>query len=256
MSAGLSDRPVVRSLRLALVGGFALSCSGEERRLPGSVQRLVAFLALQERPVPRQRAAFALWPDASETHAYGSLRAAVCRLRSGCRDRMLRDGRELGLREEVEVDVRRARALAGQACDSGATELEAILRGGELLPDWYDDWVLIERERFHELRSQLLEELSNAHLRSGAVERAIEIALAAVQAEPLRESSRRALIRAQLTIGNRADALAQYTRFSELLSALALTPSPELNQLVHDLVAAPSRGQSAARDPFGMQAAR
>ena len=157
MSAGLSDRPVVTSLRLALVGGFALSCSGEERRLPGSVQRLVAFLALQERPVPRQRAAFALWPDASETHAYGSLRAAVCRLRSGCRDRMLRDGRELGLR-----------ALAGQACDSGATELEAILRGGELLPDWYDDWVLIERERFHELRSQLLEELSNAHLRSGA----------------------------------------------------------------------------------------
>jgi DNA-binding SARP family transcriptional activator len=231
------DHPVVGSLRLALVGGFSLSCSGAERRLPGSVQRLVAFLALQERPVPRQRAAFALWPDASEAHAYGSLRAAVFRLKSCCRDRLLRDGRELGLREEVEVDVRRARALASEACDGGATELEAILRGGELLPDWYEDWVLIERERFHELRSRLLEELSEAHLRSGAVARAIEVALAAVQAEPMRESSRRALIRAQLAIGNRADALAQYQRFSELLSAFALTPSPELNQLVRSLLA-------------------
>jgi DNA-binding SARP family transcriptional activator len=237
VSSRLSDRPVAGSLRLALVGGFALSCGGEERRLPGSVQRLLAFLALQERPVPRQRAAFALWPDASEAHAYGSLRAAVFRLKSGCRDRLLRDGRELGLREDVEVDLHRARALAGEACDSGATELEAILRGGELLPDWYDDWVLIERERFHELRSRMLEELSGAYLRSGTAERAIEVALAAVQAEPLRESSRRALIRAQLAIGNRAEALAQYTRFSELLSAFGLTPSPELDSLVRGLVA-------------------
>ena len=70
--------------RLALIGGFALSCRGQHLRLPGSVQRLLAFLALQERPVPRQRVAFTLWPEATEAHAHGSLRASLFRLRSGC----------------------------------------------------------------------------------------------------------------------------------------------------------------------------
>src|SRR5262249_38309082 len=88
--------PLMRT-RLALLGGFSLSRGGEELRLPGSAQRLVAFLALQERPVPRRRIAFTLWPDASERHANGSLRAALFRLRSGCRDGILAEGIDLGL---------------------------------------------------------------------------------------------------------------------------------------------------------------
>src|SRR6266852_2193437 len=59
--------------QLVLIDGFSL-CSGRAiRRLPASAQRLLAFVALQERSVSRQRAAFSLWPAASEAHAYGSL---------------------------------------------------------------------------------------------------------------------------------------------------------------------------------------
>lgn len=223
---------------MALVGGFSLRLGGVDQRLPGSLQRLVAFLALQERPVPRQRAAFTLWPGASEAHARGSLRVALFRLRSACRESVLDEGRELGLRAGVEVDVRRVLALAGRVgagIDDGE-ELAALLQGGELLPDWHDDWVLVERERFHELRGQALEALSDRHLRAGAVARAREVALAAVQADPLRESSRRALIRAQLEDGNRADALAHYRQFGELLRQFGLTPSPQLHELVRGLV--------------------
>lgn len=223
--------------RLWLIGGFSLSFRGELLRLPGSVQRLVAFLALHERPVPRRRVAFALWPEATEAHAQGSLRASLFRLRSGCPEGMVGDGRELELCTGVDVDVHRALALADHAGDGDGEELESILQGGELLPDWYDDWVLIERERFHELRGHALEALSEAHLRSGALARARRAALAAVHADPLRESSRRALIRAHLADGNHADALAQYREFADLLRQSGLAPSPQLRELVSGLTA-------------------
>jgi DNA-binding SARP family transcriptional activator len=224
---------------LSLIGGFSLSCRGEDLRLPGRVQRLVAFLALQERPVPRRRVAFALWPDATEVHAHGSLRASLFRLRSGCPEGVLRDGDELDLGSDVNVDVHRALVLAAHAgaADGDGEELEALLHGGELLPDWYDDWVLIERERFHELRGHALESLSEAHLRAGAVARARKAALAAVHADPLRESSRRALIRAHLADGNHADAVSHYREFADLLGQSGLAPSPQLRELVSSLTA-------------------
>src|SRR4051794_17519830 len=229
------ERPALNGARLSLIGGFSLSCRGERLRLPRGVQSLLAFLALQARPVPRRQVAFTLWPGATEAHAHGSLRASLFRLRAGCPDGMLGDGGELELCQAVNVDVHRALALADHAGDGDDEELESILQGGELLPDWYDDWVLVERERFHELRGHVLEALSEAHLRSGAVARARKAALAAVHADPLRESSRRALIRAQVADGNHADALAHYAKFADLLRQFGLAPSPQLRELVSGL---------------------
>ena len=51
-----------------------------------------------------------------------------------------------------------------------------------LLPDWYDDWVLIERERFHEVRLRALETLCESHLTFSDVTSAIRCASAAVRA--------------------------------------------------------------------------
>ena len=38
---------------------------------------------------------------------------------------------------------------------------------GELLPDWYDDWVLLERERFRQLRLHALDALCDDLTRAG-----------------------------------------------------------------------------------------
>jgi DNA-binding SARP family transcriptional activator len=229
--------------QLVLMDGFSLCSDRAIRRLPASAQRLLAFVALQGRSVSRQRAAFTLWPDASEARAYGSLRTALFRLRAVCPDgSVLECGREFELSANVEVDVRKAYELAARLESSGAQvgdtdELELLLDRGELLPDWYDDWVLVERERFHELRLRALETLCELRLASGRVASAIARAAAAVRADPLRESSRRMLIRALIVEGNRAEALAHHRQFRQLLQPLGLVPSPRFDEVVHDLAA-------------------
>jgi SARP family transcriptional regulator, regulator of embCAB operon len=229
-------------MRIVLLDRFSLESGGNVQRVPGSVQRLLAFVSLHEGPVSRRRAAFTLWPTADEAHAFGSLRAALFRLRAGRGDQLLETATDLELRPSVEVDVRRARTLAATLVEPVARsgdeqELESLLLCGELLPDWYDDWVLVERERFHELRLRALDALCESRLQSNDVAGALACALAAVQADPLRERSRRTLIRVQLADGNPAGALAQARQFAQVLEPLGLAPSRGFDELVHDLVA-------------------
>jgi DNA-binding SARP family transcriptional activator len=243
MTAASASEPAAGELaQLALMDGFSLRSGEAVRHLSASAQRLVAFVALQGRSVPRQRAAFTLWPDASEVHAYGSLRTALFRLRAVCPGAsVLECGSEFELSASIGVDVQRALELASRlessATQNGDTkELELLLDGGELLPDWYDDWVLIERERFHELRVRALETLSELHLACREVASAIRCSSEAVRADPLRESSRRMLISALLVEGNRAEALAHHRQFRQLLQPLGLVPSPRFDEIAHDLV--------------------
>ena len=237
----LSEADVDRSTRIILLDRFSLDVGGAAQRVSGSAQRLLAFVSLHEGPVSRQRAAFTLWPTANEAHAYGSLRAALFRLRAGFGSQLLETATDLQLCPSVAVDVRRARGLASALGEpvrrrGDEQELEALLLGGELLPDWYDDWVLVEREKFHELRLRALDALCESHLRSRRAARALACALAAVQADPLRERSRRTLIRVQLADGNHAGALAQARQFAQLLKPLGLAPSRRFDELVHELV--------------------
>jgi len=237
----VSEANVDRSSRIVLLNRFSVDFGGNVQRVPGSVQRLLAFVSLHEGPVSRQRAAFTLWPTANEAHAYGSLRTALFRLRAGREGQLFEAGSDLKLRSSVGVDVRRARSLAATLGEpvvrrGDEQELEALLLGGELLPDWYDDWVLVERERFHELRLRALDALCESHLRSNNAAGALACALAAVQADRLRERSRRTLIRVQLADGNHAGALAQAQQFAQLLKPLGLVPSRGFDELVHDLV--------------------
>ena len=92
-----------------------------------------------------------------------------------------------------------------------------IWRRGQLLPDWYEDWVEIERERLCELRAHALEALCHRLTTAGRFGEATEAGLAAVRDEPLRESAHRVLIGVHLAEGNRAAALHQYRAFALLL---------------------------------------
>src|SRR5215471_6958330 len=67
-------------LDLVLMKGFELTHGGRRVSLPLSAQRLVALLALNERPLPRLYVAGTLWIDSTEEHSNGSLRSALWRL--------------------------------------------------------------------------------------------------------------------------------------------------------------------------------
>src|SRR4051794_41536432 len=97
---------------MALLGGFGL-CRGvaSVRLVPGS-QRVLAFVALAGRAVPRDLAAGALWPEVSERSAHVSLRAALARLGRRAPGVVRTDGLELALAGGVVVDLYDARGRA------------------------------------------------------------------------------------------------------------------------------------------------
>jgi DNA-binding SARP family transcriptional activator len=228
--------PTNISVRLSLLKGFHLVCDQRPVALPLSAQRLVAFLGLQERPQQRDSVAGALWTDSSEGHAAANLRSALWRLRRPGVPLVTVDGRRIELSQHVAVDVREVFAFARrvinptQACE--LTEIDSVVLDGDVLPDWYEDWVMLERERFRQIRLHALEAVCERYTWAGRHAQAVEAGLAAVREEPLRESANRCLIRAFLAEGNRVEARGQYQRFSDLVGKeLGIAMSPQMREL-------------------------
>lgn len=226
---------------MALLNSFELLLNGKSVVLELPAQRLLAFLALQDRPVLRAYAAGTLWLDATESHALGSLRSALWRLRQHSFELVESTSRQLRLAPGVAVDLHEAVALAHDLL-AGSARLEDIdldrpELSGELLLDWYDDWVLIERERFHDLRLHALESVCIRLTEAGEFAKAMEAGLAAVKGEPLRESAHRALIKVDLAEGNEAEALRRYRRYRRLVhDRFGIEPSEQMEDLVRGLI--------------------
>ncbi|HXF71418.1 MAG TPA: BTAD domain-containing putative transcriptional regulator [Actinomycetota bacterium] len=225
------------ALGIGLLGGFQLWANRVAVRLPFGSQRLLAFLALRERPVLRSHVAGALWPETTEARAAASLRSALWRLGPVGPDLVSSSGRHLQLAPTVAVDLRRSVALARRLLDPAepvperGVAISALAR--DLLPDWFDEWVVVERESFRQLRLHALEALCARLTDLGRWPEAVEAGLAAVAAEPLRESAHRALIRAHLAEGNAVEAMHQYEAFRRLLlEELGLEPSPAIRALL------------------------
>ena len=139
------------------------------------------------------------------------------------------------------VDLREAARTAKRvlAHDGGSADLDMLCVAGDLLPDWYDDWLLVERERFRQLRLHALESLADDLALGGQFAAAAEAALAAIAAEPLRESAHRVLVRLHLAEGNFGEAIRQYETYAALLRhELDLDPSPNMQNLVRTLTRA------------------
>ena len=135
------------SVHVRLIDGFEVRVDGRPTELPPSAQRLIAFVSLNDHPVLRPRVAGTLWLDTSDRQALGNLRSVMWRLRRSGIGLIESVGEQLMLISDVTVDVREhiqlARDLASGGAVSDGADLE-IDHGGELLPDWYDDWVLVD----------------------------------------------------------------------------------------------------------------
>ncbi|HEX7245277.1 MAG TPA: BTAD domain-containing putative transcriptional regulator [Solirubrobacterales bacterium] len=218
------------------MNAFELRCGERPVDLPMSARRLLAFLALRGCPTERVHVAGALWLDVSEERANANLRSALWRLRRPGHRVVESRGTRLALAAHMRVDVHRAEGQARRLiadAEPRPLRLDALELEGELLPGWYEDWVLLERERFRQLALHGLEALGERLVAAGRYAEAADVALCAVAREPLRESAHRLLIRVHLAEGNRSEALRGYRIFSELTERqLGVPPSPELRSLV------------------------
>lgn len=223
-------------IRLRLLDGFRIEQGGRALSVPPSTRRVVAFLGVHGR-ASRTEIAGTLWPEVLDSRAQASLRTSLWRLRR-LTDRPLVVGREtLSLTTAVDVDAQSLIATTRRVLDdgdgpAGPSPAPALAVMGELLPGWYDDWVLFERERLRQLQLHALERIAGRLTAERRYVDAIEAALAAVRLEPLRESATRALISAHLAEHNVVEAVRRYESFREsLVSELGVQPSPELERL-------------------------
>ena len=238
--------------RLHLLQEFALESQEMRVELSRGMQRLVAFLALKG-PVHRSVAAGTLWPEVPEAQALASLRTSIWRINRKLPGGIAVDGVSIATRgmwiDSLQQELIAKQLLRQQITDPAwiAERLE-ILCLGDLLPGWYDDWVVYERERLAQLRLHALEHAAVVMARCGQPGAAIQFALEAVRAEPLRETANAALIEVYLAEGNISDAIHHYRTFRRTLQReLGVEPSPAIRALVPSSTAAwPARVGGAA----------
>jgi DNA-binding SARP family transcriptional activator len=231
------------SLSLKLLGRFRLLDGRAALAVPPGTERVLALLALlavRGGTLGRSRTAGMLWPEVTERRARACLRSALLRLPPAARGAVWVTPGELTLADGVSVDLRIGQALARRLLDRSAplagTDLDGsavAMLTGELLPDWYDDWVVAAGESWRQLRLHALEALAERLTDVGRYGEAAAAAVAAVAAEPLRESAHIALIRVHLAEGNQSEALRQYSQYRQLLrTELGVEPTAALHQML------------------------
>lgn len=178
-------------VEVQVLGRFEVRSGGVAVPVAPGQQRLVAFLALNGRPLARGYVAGTLWPECSDRRAAANLRSALWRLRPIGNALMDATPWGLGLRPGVDVDsftlLRTAReVLSGD--DHGAR-----LPEGDLLPGWDEPWVVSERERLRQIRAHALEAQGHRLLAAGDLAGALTAAGQALAVDSTRESAHRLL---------------------------------------------------------------
>ncbi|MFE9690617.1 BTAD domain-containing putative transcriptional regulator [Micromonospora sp. NPDC005806] len=228
-----ASRPVLR-----LFDDPKISYGRDRRDVPDGCKRLLVFLALHRRRVDRRYAAGILWPDGTDDRAAGNLRSALWRLNRAYQDLVRVDRHGLAFGPDVLVDIDLVaewakRVISGRLAHS---DLRVVPTGNEafdLLPGWYDDWVLVERERIRQRVLHAMEAMSRHLVAAGRCAEAVEVALLATSADPLRESAQIVLLEAHLAEGNWVEARRGLDAYRGLLAReFGIEPGTRLRALL------------------------
>jgi DNA-binding SARP family transcriptional activator len=200
----------------------------DEVELTGKAAALVALVAL-EGQAERRHAAHLLWPNSPEGQARNNLRTLVHRLNQ-------RVGAELlSGTERLVLEV--AQAAPQLDIDALLSALQAGAAGHELLAqagvqgeasEVFGQWLSAARQQQRRQQLAALSPALQAALAQGQAQRAVALARACVQLEPLSEHWHRQLMDTLARCGDRAAALAAYEECKErLLQQLGVMPDTQ-----------------------------
>jgi DNA-binding SARP family transcriptional activator len=237
-------------LHLSLLGGFACrSAAGEPLAFPTrKVRALLAYLAVNgaERH-GRDKLAALLWDDRAEAEARANLRKSLSRLRETlppeARSCLATDASHAALRPDgLEIDVVLFERLVADGTPETLEQAATLYRGPFLegfadCGEEFDAWLAAERRRLDEMLQETLQRLLDHYVVTGAIDRAIQVALRLLAVDPLQESVQRTLIRLYMYQDRVGAALDQYRRCRELLACeLDIEPAPETERLRAELL--------------------
>jgi predicted ATPase/DNA-binding SARP family transcriptional activator/transposase len=213
---------------------------------------LLGYLAYYlHRSHPREALIESLWPDAEPRAARHCLSQALSSLRHQLEPPGVPPG-------TIIVADHHSIRLHPAACITDVGQFDAAMRAvvragsrivriqrlteavehyrGELLPGFYEEWILTEREGLAERYSQTLAQLVTLLEQEGDLGRALEYARRAVSADLLCEEAHRALIRLLAATGQNDAALRQYQELERLLAQqLETVPAPETRAVAGEI---------------------
>jgi DNA-binding SARP family transcriptional activator len=246
-SSGVLNPGIPGNLAVCLLGGPFVIQTGKRIAVPDGCKKLLVFVALHNGRVDRRHAAGTLWPDVSDERASGNLRSVLWRLRGAGIEILEVNKMCISLRRGTVVDINvlfdwAGRVIGGTATTSELTIPSCNFEAFELLPGWYDDWVIFERERLRQRLLHGLESLCCVLSELGRHSDAVEAGIGAVEIDPLRESAQRSLIEAHLAEGNIIEAYRVYKAYERLVhQELGVSPSQKISSLFGSLISSQKR---------------
>lgn len=221
--------------RFTMLGGWQVRRGDEalERFRTRKTASLLAYLAcFPQRAHQREELAERFWPDAEPEFALRSLSVALWSLRRVLEPPDVAEGSvliaerltarlnpkaiatDIGGFQEALADAKRAATPdARRRCLEAAADLYA----GDLLPGFYDDWVITERERLGQEYARAVDALLPLLEEAGDRSEVVPYLLRRVQADPYDEAACRRLMRAYADAGQSHAALRHFDELTRLL---------------------------------------
>ncbi|MGD8328320.1 MAG: tetratricopeptide repeat protein [Acidobacteriota bacterium] len=208
---------------------------------------LLAYLALHPESHAREKVAALFWPEVPDASARASLRNALSTLRRKLGKQLLEADREtvrLNPGHPLRVDALEFRTQATRFLDTPRPDPDAVgleSYGDDLLVDFYDDWVSVDRDALRSLYLNTLLEMTRQMRSQSEYERAIELAQRVLASDRANERAHQHLMFCHAALGDRVAALRQYEACRNALQdELAVPPFSATKKLYDWLREAPA----------------
>lgn len=257
------ESALMTSLRINLLGGFRTeTAAGEAVHLnTRKAQALFAYLAMRPgQAQPRDKIATLLWGDTGEEQARHSLRQTLVGLRKmvGTAEPpvLLTEGDTVSLnRDSISVDAVEFQRLISIGTEESLEQASTLyqgdfLEGISVNEEGFEEWLLNERERLHELAQEALAKLLSLYNKSGNLEMAVRTAGKMLALDPVQEAVHRALMRLYSQQGRREAAIKQYQTCVSLLEReLGMEPEEDTKQLYEEILRQGAKRKFAEKAP-------
>src|SRR5687768_2311461 len=237
------DSSLSNKLEVKLLGRFEVSRAGKTIAITSRpAQSLFSYLILNAGTSHRrEKLAGMLWPDSLEETARDNLRHALWRVRksleTGGSARFLHAD-DLGIKfetsEEYWLDANELEKLTDSA---SADELISVLADyqGELLPGFYDEWVLLQREHLHSIFEHHMARLMSLLQAENRWLDILEWGERWIRLGQKPEPAYRALMSAHAAKGDMSKVAATYARCLKSLKEIGVEPSEQTRALYNRL---------------------
>ena len=204
---------------------------------------LLAYLAVEDRPIARDTVATLLWPDCGQSAARRNLRTCLCEIRhilpagavvaEGAALRLCTQNVGIDVREFLLIPEERPSAEAiTRSCPTGFMEGFTL----EGCPD-FDNWQTVMSEKLQRRLEALLTSAIRELMRGGNAPEAIPLCQRLVSLDPMEEAYHRLMMRVSAACGHWAAAERQYHACRAVLhEELGATPEEETEKLAEAIV--------------------